>query len=104
VYQSYTMKSMSELSKPIPIRLMKETETDLRTLSGKTAIPFSALVRLAVQHGLPSLKQSLRISEEAAAGPMPAAPSVSPTPEVSSMPPVPSPVVVTGEDPDLNLR
>ena len=46
---------------------MKETETDLRTLSGKTAIPFSALVRLAVQHGLPSLKQSLRISEEAAA-------------------------------------
>jgi predicted DNA-binding protein len=91
------MKSMSELSKPIPIRLMKETETDLRTLSGKTAIPFSALVRLAVQHGLPSLKQSLRISEEAA-------PSVSPTPEVSSMPPVPSPVVVTGEDPDLNLR
>lgn len=50
---------MSELSNPIPVRLMKETETDLRTLAGETSVPFSALIRLAVQYGLPELKKTL---------------------------------------------
>lgn len=58
----------------------------------------------AVHYGLPTLKQSLRISAEATAGPMPATPSVSPAPAASSMPSAPCPVIVAGEDPDLNLR
>ena len=98
------MKSMSELSKPIPIRLRETDNEELRLLSAKTSVPFAVLVRLTVQHGLPTLKQSLRISAEATAGPMPATPSVSPAPAASLMPSAPCPVIVAGEDPDLNLR
>lgn len=98
------MKSMSELSKPIPIRLRETDNEELRLLSAKTSVPFAVLVRLAVQHGLPTLKQSLRISAEATAGPIPATPSVSLAPTASLMPSAPSPVIVAGKDPDLNLR
>ena len=38
---------------------MKDTETDLRILSRETSVPFSALIRLAVQYGLPELKRTL---------------------------------------------
>lgn len=55
---------MSELSKPIPVRLMKDTETDLRILSRETSVPFSALIRLAVQYGLPELKRTLNKTDK----------------------------------------
>ena len=95
---------MSKLSQPLQIRLRETDNEELRFLSAETSVPFAVLVRLAVQHGLPPLKQSLRISAEATAGPMPATPSVSPAPAASSMLSAPCPVIVAGEDPDLNLR
>ncbi|MEG3024285.1 MAG: hypothetical protein RR888_09460 [Akkermansia sp.] len=50
---------MSELSKSIQVRLLKEDETILRGLAKKTGIPFSSLIRLAVQAGVPVVKKSL---------------------------------------------
>ncbi len=54
------MKSMTELTKPIPVRLTREAEAGLRDLAVKTAVPFSALLRLAVQYGLPLLIKTLK--------------------------------------------
>lgn len=53
------MKSMSKLSKPIQMRLLETDNQELRTLAATTSVPFSALIRLAVQYGLPELKKTL---------------------------------------------
>lgn len=59
------MKSMSTLSKPIQIRLLDADNEALRQISATSAVPFSALVRLSVQYGLPRLKETLTPSKQA---------------------------------------
>ncbi|MBS5507490.1 MAG: hypothetical protein KHX31_02535 [Akkermansia sp.] len=55
---------MTELSKPIPMRLPKQEEAEMRELANKTAVPFSVIVRLSVQHGLPILQETLPQSKK----------------------------------------
>lgn len=54
------MKSMSELTSPMPVRLLKEDDLALRELAKKTGIPFSSLIRLAVQAGVPAVKKIIK--------------------------------------------
>ena len=56
---------MATLSRPIPVRLLSEDDQELRALSKATGVPYSALVRLAVQLGMPLLKKQLSKEEEA---------------------------------------
>lgn len=96
--------SKKKLSNVLHVRIWNQDSLDLRVLADALGVPIATVLRQAVHYGLPTLKQSLRISAEATAVPMPATPSVSPAPAASLMPSAPCPVIVAGEDPDLNLR
>lgn len=76
------------------------------------ALTFGTLAIQAAQAGIDistlltreALTRQGRNMTPAALPPMPATPSVSPAPAASLMPSAPCPVIVAGEDPDLNLR
>ncbi len=96
--------SKKKLSNVLHVRIWNQDSLDLRVLADALGVPIATVLRQAVHYGLPTLKQSLSISAEASAAPIPTPPSVSPAPAASLMPSAPSPVIIAGEDPDLNLR
>ena len=50
---------MATLSRSIQARLLLEDDQELRALSKATGVPYSALLRLSVQLGMPLLKKQL---------------------------------------------
>ncbi|WPX40148.1 ribbon-helix-helix domain-containing protein [Akkermansia sp. N21116] len=50
---------MATLSQSIQVRLLQEDDEELRALSKATGVPYSALLRLSVQLGVPLLKNQL---------------------------------------------
>lgn len=94
-----------QLSRVIHIRFGEKEAKEVAALAQTLGVPVSTILRRAVEYGLPSLKQSLRLAAGDGPAAMPPGPEpLAPAPAASSMPSAPCPVIVAGEDPDLNLR
>ncbi|MFR8607901.1 MAG: hypothetical protein ACLVGY_11125 [Akkermansia muciniphila] len=74
----------------------------LRSVEASTGLRIDYLMQAALIQGL--RESTVQECGRVMLPPMPATPSVSPAPAASLMPSAPCPVIVAGEDPDLNLR
>ena len=100
IFSTYTCAMNSENTKnsTLNIRIPALTFGTLAIQAAQAGIDISTLLTRE------ALTRQGRNMTPAALPPIPTTPSVSPAPAASLIPYAPCPVIVAGEDPDLNLR